>query len=340
MSYGRFNYIAQPGDGVTNLIPQVGPYDRFAIQWGYAPVPGAESPEDERATLDRWAARQISQPWLRFGGEDFPSEVDPTVLMENLGDDRIAATRLGIANLERAMGYLVPATTRLGGDYDKLGQTYDTILAHRMQWLASVIKLIGGVEETRTLAGRGEAQFHRVPKEQQQEAVQFVLENLHTPTSFIPTTVLDRLTPADGLYSFKLFQQHLLRELLDMDRLARMAEVEQLDSASVYQPIEYLADLRAGLFDELQRDAPVIEPLRRDLQRYFVDTLLAYADDEYAGDLRSAARWNLSQLLPELQDAEARSGNTTAAAHLADLSYKIAADLESPDEPVEYEFGP
>ena len=86
------------------------------------------------------------------------------MLTENLGDDRIAATRLGIANLERAMGYLVDATTRLGGDYDKLAQTYDTILEHRYLWLSSVVKLIGGVEETRTLAGRGEAQFHRVPK--------------------------------------------------------------------------------------------------------------------------------------------------------------------------------
>ncbi len=60
MSYGRFNYLAQPGDGVTNLLPQVGPYDSFAIQWGYAPIADAESPEAERATLDAWAARQIT----------------------------------------------------------------------------------------------------------------------------------------------------------------------------------------------------------------------------------------------------------------------------------------
>ncbi len=340
MSYGRFNYVAQPGDGVTNLIPQVGPYDRFAIQWGYTPIAGVESPEDERAMLDRWAARQISQPWLRFGGEDIPSFVDPTVLMENLGDDRIEATRLGIANLERAMSYLVSATTRLGGDYGKLAVTYNTLLQHREMWLSSVIKLIGGVEETRTLAGRGEAQFHRVPGAEQQEALQFILQHLRTPASFIPATVLDRLTPAGGLDGITISQQQLLIDLLDFDRLLRMAEVEQVDHAGAYLPIEYLADVRLGLFEELQQDAPVIEPLRRDLQRLFVDTLLMVAGDDYAGDLRSAARWNLRQLLPDLQDAEARSGNASAAAHLADLSHKIAADLESPDEPVEGEFEP
>lgn len=93
MSYGRYNYIAQPGDGVTSLIPQLGPYDFFAIQWGYMPIADALSPEDERTTLDAWASRQIDEPWLRFGGEDYPALFDPTVLTENLGDDRIEATR-------------------------------------------------------------------------------------------------------------------------------------------------------------------------------------------------------------------------------------------------------
>lgn len=356
MSYGRFNYIAQPGDGVTNLIPQVGPYDRFAIQWGYAPIDGAESPEEERAVLDRWAARQISQPWLRFGGEDYPSMVDPTVLMENLGDDRIEATRLGIANLQRAMSYLIDASTDLGSDYDKLDATYTSILDHRYQWLSSVIKLIGGVEETRTLAGRGEAQFHRVPRAQQQEALQFVLQHLQTQPAFTPPDVIDRLSPAGGLEYFAQSQQFLLSELLDFGRLARLVEAEQLDGASAYLPIEYLADVQAGLFSELEQDAPQIEPLRRLLQRVYVRTLALYAspnvtnnDKLNAGympsldaqfynrpdlqsDLEGVARWTLAQMLPDLQDAAARSGNSATAAHLTDLSHTITTLLEAPDD--------
>lgn len=30
MDYARFNYVAQPGDGVKNFSPQIGPYDRMA----------------------------------------------------------------------------------------------------------------------------------------------------------------------------------------------------------------------------------------------------------------------------------------------------------------------
>lgn len=35
MDYARFNYIAQPGDGVKVLSPHIGPYDIFAIEYGY-----------------------------------------------------------------------------------------------------------------------------------------------------------------------------------------------------------------------------------------------------------------------------------------------------------------
>lgn len=50
MDYTRFNYVAQPGDkGVTLTPPLLGVYDKFAIKWGYQPIPGCmASPEEER----------------------------------------------------------------------------------------------------------------------------------------------------------------------------------------------------------------------------------------------------------------------------------------------------
>ncbi|MDH5234919.1 MAG: zinc-dependent metalloprotease, partial [Gemmatimonadota bacterium] len=57
MDYSRFNYVAQPEDRipVEDLIPKVGPYDRYAIMWGYRPIPGAKTPDAEIATLDKWS---------------------------------------------------------------------------------------------------------------------------------------------------------------------------------------------------------------------------------------------------------------------------------------------
>jgi hypothetical protein len=128
MSYGRFNYVAQPEDKVKQLIPKAGPYDVFAIDWGYRPVAGAASAEAETTELDKRAARQMDEPWLRFGGEDGPATVDPTVKTENIGSDSIEATALGLKNLDRVTDLLVPATTRLGEDDALLKETYQTIL--------------------------------------------------------------------------------------------------------------------------------------------------------------------------------------------------------------------
>src|SRR5688572_32386910 len=68
MDYSRFNYVAQPEDSIplSNLIPDIGPYDTFVTMWGYKPIPGANTPDDERETLDRWARMQDTVPWFRF----------------------------------------------------------------------------------------------------------------------------------------------------------------------------------------------------------------------------------------------------------------------------------
>ncbi len=153
MAYGRFNYVAQPEDKVKRLIPLVGPYDVFAIEWGYKLIPGAKTPEAEKPTLDKWASRQIEEPWLRFGGEDGPAQIDPTVKTENISTDSLKATELGLKNIDRVLDYLVTATTTQGEDFSLLEDTYKAIMMHRRNWLNAVALNVGGVIEQRTLGG-------------------------------------------------------------------------------------------------------------------------------------------------------------------------------------------
>src|SRR5687767_12114371 len=72
MDYSRFNYVAQPEDNIPleQLIPQVGPYDKWATMWGYKPIPGARSADDEKKTLDEWAREQDAKAYLRFSTAD------------------------------------------------------------------------------------------------------------------------------------------------------------------------------------------------------------------------------------------------------------------------------
>ena len=120
MDYGRFNYVAQPGDG-ARLIPLIGPYDMFAVEWGYKEFKDAKSYEAEKKKLDVIVARQLTNPMLRFGD---PSGLDPSQQTEDLGSDPIAATALGLKNLDRVASYLVKATTEKGDDYDLLRNMY------------------------------------------------------------------------------------------------------------------------------------------------------------------------------------------------------------------------
>ena len=99
MDYSRFSYVAQPEDNipVADLVPGIGPYDVWATVWGYAPIPGAATPDQELPTLNTWAMEQEATPWYRFS-TDGSGGSDPGQLTEAVGDaNAIEATRAGSA---------------------------------------------------------------------------------------------------------------------------------------------------------------------------------------------------------------------------------------------------
>jgi hypothetical protein len=81
MDYARFNYIAQPGDQGVRYIRQMGPYDDYAVYWGYRELPDAVRPEDEVPTLNKWVEAKAGDARFRFGnqgkrfGNDFVAKV-------------------------------------------------------------------------------------------------------------------------------------------------------------------------------------------------------------------------------------------------------------------------
>ena len=349
MSYGRCNYVAQPGDGVSpkDLLPKLAPYDFFAIAWGYKPIPDAKTPDAERKTLDEWAAKQQTEPFLRFGGEDGPSFADPTVLTENVGNDPVAATAMGLKNLDRVLGYLIPATTEKGEDFDLLGDVYQEILRLRERWFDAVAKQVGGVVETRTLGGRGGETFARVPKAKQRAAVKFILENAFTtPTPLLAPGLVNQFKYTSAAGGISLQQRSLLRSLLGATRLSRLADGELLAPDEAYTSVELVADVQAGLFSELKADAPAIDPLRRQLQRAYIDLMgaefeppapaggttlpgLSGASVRAPSELRAVGRQALAKLRGELDAAKGKAKDPLTAAHVADLSSEIGTILDA-----------
>jgi hypothetical protein len=356
MDYSRWNYLVQPEDNVPPeyLTPVIGPYDKWATHWGYAPIPGARSPEAERTTLDSWAKEQDSKPYLRFstsgqGGSDPEDET------EAVGDqDAVKATGWGIKNIKRLMPYLVPATVKPGEDNDDLDFLYGRVIGQWRTELSHVPNIVGGSNSQEKYGGQTGPRFTPVPKARQVAAVKFLNENAFaTPTFFLDKDILRRLVPTGDVARIHTAQASILNSLLQNARLLRVADMAgTAKPGEAYALVDLFADVRSGLFSELASGA-AIDSYRRALQRAYVENLRDKINpppaaagaagrggggggraggiqtptlDPKVSDLYPAVRAELRSLDAQLKGAKA--GDRTTAAHIADLRHRIAEAIK------------
>jgi hypothetical protein len=286
MDYSRLNYVAQPEDNAY-LLPKIGPYDYFAIEWGYKQftqigfadgkrIIQPMSSDGEWGRLDQMAARQITDPALRFGGEDDTAAMDPQVGTNVVGSDPIEAAELGLRNIDRVVPMLISGTTQLGGSYERMHELYETLITQRHRELVAVAKLVGGVEETRYQAGRGTAPFKPVSAARQRAAVKFIVDRAFSiPIRLLDSELLMRMSPSGDADSLQGSNVQLLRQLIDPGVFQRMSVAQSMEpERNDYTGIDLLYDLNNGLFRELDAPLPTIELYRRDLQRNYVTQLL------------------------------------------------------------------
>lgn len=275
MDYSRFNYVAQPEDkiDVADLVPGIGPYDVWATAWGYKPIPTAKSSDEERLTLDTWAREQDKTPWFRFSTAGSAGS-DPGELTEAVGDaDAVKSTTLGVANLKRVAKMLVPATTtETGQPYTDLNELYGRMLGQWTLEMNHVAAIVGGYDSQQKHIGQTGVRFNLIPKARQSEAVRFLGDNAFaTPTWAIDKEILRRIEPIGALNRVRNAQNSVLNNLLSSSRFARLVEQSALDGDAAYQPGDFLADVRNGVWSELNTAAPTIDAYRRNLQRAYLD---------------------------------------------------------------------
>jgi hypothetical protein len=306
-------------------MPRIGPYDFYAVNWGYRQfAPDA----DEKAELEKILERQIENPIYRFGGPN--PRVDSTQQTEDLGDDAVEATRLGLRNLERVAGYLVEATSKEGEDYALLDNMYDQLWAQWNREMGHVVNVVGGVKEINLFYGDANRRFFPNPAEYQREAVEFLAQHaLQTPVAMAPDGVILRLT-AEGVADRVLqAQERVYQGLLDDRRVRRMAEHSESTPGTAYPPSQLLADLSDAIFSELDKDDPVVDVYRRNLQRSFVKHLSGVIEDPAANsDLPALSRAGLTRILNRIQPALANADDEVLKAHLEDLQVRIELALD------------
>jgi hypothetical protein len=274
MDYSRFNYVAQPEDGIApeDLIPRIGPYDVWATHWGYAPIPGAKTPEAEKATLDKWSREQDNTPWYRFSTPTSGGS-DPGEETEAVGDaDTVKATTLGVKNLQRVSKMLMSATAwKEGESYRDLNELYGRVLGQWRTEMSHVAGIVGGFNSQEKVVGQEGRIFTLIPKEKQAEAVRYLMDAAFvTPTWMIDEEILRRIEPVGVIERIRDAQNRILLSLLNSARFARLVEQEALDGNRAYSPVEFLATVRKGIWKELDGTQVKIDPYRRELQRSYL----------------------------------------------------------------------
>lgn len=338
MDYARFNYVAQPEDNVgeAGLMPRIGDYDEWAIEWGYRRFYNYNSPEKEKAHLNKWVIEKLQNSRLWFGTETNP--YDPRSQSEQVGDNPMLAGKYGVKNLQRIMENIEAWSTKPNEDYSSLNNRFTQVSGQFARYLGHVSKYIGGVKETPKMVEQKGAIYELVSKSEQKEALKFLSEYVFTtPNWLLKTSVLTKIdkSPVEVVENL---QKTVLNRVLSEGVLNKLYEGESLD-ANAYAVYDYLQDIKNSVFSELKSSSK-IDIYRRNLQKNFVETLIArtQASKPSTGrntetvsdnsDVKSLTRGVLREIKADASKNAQNAQDAVTKYHLEDLVYRIDKALE------------
>jgi len=349
MDYARQNYIAQPGDGLRpeDFLRRIGPYDHYIVNWGYRVLPDAPTPEAERPVLDAWIKERADDPMYRYLPQGGLGVSDPRAQTEDMGDDPVRATEYGMANLKRIVPNLVAWTTRPGEDYEDLAELYGEAITQWNRYVGHVLTVVGGVYVDLKVSDQAGMVYDGVPRARQKQAMAWLTrEVLEAPVWLNDAAILERVGPTagGGFAALSARQASVLNRLLDPRRMATLAELEVLQPDDAYRLSEFLDDVHAGVWGDLEA-VSAIEGYRRALQRAWLERV-AYlmteeptsnafqgpAPDVSRSDIRPLLRAQLSALRADVERASRRIRHAATRAHLQDVLARIDRVLEGDEE--------
>ncbi|MBD5304396.1 MAG: zinc-dependent metalloprotease [Bacteroides sp.] len=279
MDYARNNFVAQPGDlerGVRLTPPPVGVYDIYAINWGYRLIPGAETPEQEKETLNRWIAEKAGDPMYEFGAQQFLGMVDPTDQTEDLGNDHIKAGDMAISNLKIILDNFEDWAGEPGEDFEPMAEKYQALCQQYLRHVGHVYPYIGGVEfkEIRQGEGKDVAQRNFIPKAKQREAMKWLLNQARTNNWLVPAKLVAKF---EEPYQWRdKMQRNVAACLLIATNLQRIKEGGEFDSKVNYTLPEYIDEAYNGLFEATIKGKK-LDSAEKNLQQAAIDAMTTYS---------------------------------------------------------------
>ena len=347
MDYARFNYVAQPEDGVTALFPRIGDYDKWAIKWGYSYFEDTKNEAQEKAFLNEMTKEAYKNNRLWFGSESSP--YDPRYQTEDIGDNAMRASEYGIKNLKRILPNLLQWSKEDGESYAELEELYGALTGQFRRYMGHVTKNVGGIYDSPKTYDMSGNQFQVVPKSIQKDAVAFLNTQLFTtPKWLLDPNVLSKINPESGVEAIKGMQDATLSSLMAGDRMVRLLETSTA-SKDNYSVDELITDLNKGIFSELKGNSS-IDMYRRNVQKLYVDKMIELLKPGSTTvrsvpvgvtygfntrrvnlaqtDLPSIARGQLNALKNDLKMSSSRMTDRMSKYHVLDLISRISEALD------------
>ena len=266
-------------------------------------------------------------------------EWDPRIQTEDIGNDAMEATRLGMKNLARIMDNLVDAATyEPGQSYDEVKVAYGALASQYARELGHVTKYVGSSIYRRELAqGQSNTEvFDAYPIAKQQEALDFLKDNaFKLPAFWRNEAVLQRIGHDAYMETVSRFGDRTLSRLMAPERVHHMIE-QRAGGLQMYDPVKLFSEVRGALFEEARQRNPSVSAYRRHLQASFVNMMIDHlepaeseGDDDMmvSEDYRALARASLVALQRDL--GRASGENSIAGIHFANLSAKIEKALSA-----------
>jgi len=219
MDYVRLNYIAQPEDGLTReeLIPHIGPYDEWAIDWGYhffASDDNGVSKYPENLIVQKLKDKRYW--YYREYDKD-----DPAAQTEDLSDDPVKASEYGIKNLQRVIKQLPKWVAEK--DSLELGQLYPSIVnrpsfeepSQYFSYIMHVVKFVDGKYTPRNARLKDSVNILPVTCVNQQQAMAFLNEQLFNTPNWLHNKEIMLRTGYDATGNIAAIQSNVLQLLLN-----------------------------------------------------------------------------------------------------------------------------
>ena len=279
MDYARYNYVAQAGDENIRFIRKLGPYDDYAIEWGYRYFD--QSPQKEKTILSKFVDEKSLDPVYMFGGYGN----DPNAQTENIGDDPVKASQYGLDNLKIVAKNLKDWTQKPGEDFNELNELYGELIGVYRRYVYHVLNIIGGVHQTlHQTQQTSVATYRNVSKSDQLKALAFLNDNLWaTQNWLLQADLISEIKEKGNLQTIQNLQRAALNRILDAKKLNRIMSTNATIVGKGLSIEELLNVLREAII--LSPKQPDI--VRKNLQIHFITQLnLLLADDTLSPSIK------------------------------------------------------